>query len=255
VACGLAGALVEGAPTVWAGDTVPTPPTLMLHSRHRYLLPRLLDALSADGYEGITFSDLAARLDLAAELPPKPVIITIDDLSLVHGNPSYETFCAMKDALVERGWKGVFSVVTGPHLPQDDDSWQAAAAWAEHGIELVTHGSYHSNLDNEALTDAELTEEIGGSADMIRERTGQPVPALVTPFGSGYSRAKHAINPRVVAACQQAGIRFVVGIVEGRAPLDVLPENETVYYLGRVPPGIDNSVGGALYEVAHWIRA
>lgn len=229
---------------------VPVPPILMLHSRHRWLLPRLLDALIKEDYTGITFADLEAALDGAA-LPANPVIITIDDLCMVKGSPSFETFVAMKDSLVERDFKGAFSIVTIPDKPQNDTWWDDLAGWHEQGIELTTHTSNHLNLDDPTLTVDEFRDEISGSAAFIQDRTGQPVRALVTPFGSGYDRPNDVVTPPVAQACAAANIPFVVGIVEGREPIS-RPAADGVIYLGRVPPGVDNTVGGAMYEVRNW---
>jgi len=228
------------------------PPTIMLHSRHARLLPRLIDALAAEGYEGVTFRDLEYTLCQDASLPPKAVMLTIDDLSMVRGNPSFETFRGMKDALVERGWRGVFGVITGPHLPQNEVWWDEVAVWGEQGIELATHTAYHSNLNDPALTAEDFEAEIVGSAQTICQRTGQPVHALVTPFGSGYNRTTGALHPLICAMCQQARIRFVSGIVEGHGPLPASVGDSDVIYTGRVPPGIDGTLESTLFEVHHW---
>ncbi|MBN1681174.1 MAG: polysaccharide deacetylase family protein [Anaerolineae bacterium] len=232
--------------------SIPVPPTFMLHSRHRYLLPRLLDTLMASGYHGVTYADLESAITGQADLPPRPIIITIDDLELVNGNPSFETFRAMKNTLVLHGFKGVFAMITSPLLPQNADWWAEIVSWRDEGIEFATHTSFHSNLNNGAFAQKDYDDEIVASARMITERTGQPVRALITPFGSGYDRQSKTIHPLVLESCRTAGIRFVVGIVEGRVPVPLNPAPDDVFYLGRIQPGIDDTLTGALFELNHW---
>jgi peptidoglycan/xylan/chitin deacetylase (PgdA/CDA1 family) len=231
---------------------IPAPPIFMLHSRHRGLLPRLLDALIGEGYQGITFLDLEQALSGRLELPPQPILITIDDLELARGEPGFEAFTAMKDALVERQFKGVFALITAPQAQQNDDWWAEIATWPAQGIEFATHTAYHSNLDNPTFTADDYYEEIVVSARVIRARAASPVTALVTPYGSGYDYAADSIRPGVLQACQEAHLRFVVGIVGGRVPIPLNPPPDAVIYLGRMPPGIDGTVDSSLYELHHW---
>jgi len=231
---------------------VPVPPSLMLHSRHRWRLEPMLAALCREGFKGITYADLERALLGQAGLPARPVLITIDDLCPARGSPSFAYFAAMKSLLVEYGFAATFSVVTRPDVPHDDAAWDQLAAWTQDGIRLETHTAYHSNLDNPALTDRDLEAEIGGSAALIRERTGCDVRALVLPYGNGCNARTGAIDPRIEAACQRAGLRFVVGITGGRAPLPVDIGPDDVLYVGRVGPGISDDAHGALHELAHW---
>jgi len=78
------------------------------------------------------------------------------------------------------------------------------------------------------------------------------VRALVLPFGNGHCARTGETDPRIVAACQGAGLRFVVGITGGRAPLPVDSAPDDVLYVGRVGPGVSDNAWGALHELAHW---
>ena len=122
----------------------------------------------------------------------------------------------------------------------------------EDGIALETHTAYHSILDNPRFIEQDYRAEIVESAQFITERTGVPVCALFTPFGSGYDQETDTINPHVVAACEEAGIRFVVGIAGGRAPIPTAIPSGEVIYVGRVGPGLTNDADGARYEIEHW---
>jgi hypothetical protein len=231
---------------------ISVPPSLMLHSRHRWVLPDILAYLVAAGYEGITYNDLALALTREIRLPEKPILISIDDLSPVDGNPSHAYFAAMKDSLVEFGFKGTYAINTRPEDGPDERQWADIASWVADGIALETHSAHHSNLDTPSFTRQDYAVEIIDSARMIAARTGVPVQTLFTPYGSGYDRETKLVNPQVVTACQDAGIRFVVGIVDGREPLSTYTPAEDVLYVGRVGPGLTDDLAGAQYEIEHW---
>jgi peptidoglycan/xylan/chitin deacetylase (PgdA/CDA1 family) len=243
-------------PSLHAQDnpqTIPAPPTLMFHSRHRWLLPEIVNWLVADGFTGITYLDLDKVLRGEITLPEKPIMITIDDMALDKGNPNFETFVAMHDTLVQAHFAGVFGVITRPDWQQSDERWAQVATWTQQHIELATHTAHHQVLDNPRWTDADYDIEIMASAHMIAERSGQPVKTLITPYGSGYDQQQNELNPAVMAACQRAGIRFVVGIVEGRQPLALNPADDAVLYLGRTVPGPDDTLSGAQTGIANWL--
>ncbi len=232
---------------------LPAPPTLMFHSRHRWLLPDIINWLIADGFTGITYLDLEQALQEKISLPEKPVIITIDDIAMDKGNPNFETFAAMQATLVQANFAGVFGVITRPDWQQADDRWGQVAEWTQQHIELATHTATHRVLDNPQWTNDDYDLEIAASAQMITDYTGQPVKTLITPYGSGYQQQQNQTNPAVVAACQRAGIRFVVGIVEGRQPLALNPAADDVLYMGRTVPGPDDTLSGAQAGIANWI--
>lgn len=233
---------------------IPIPPSLMLHSRHRWILPDILDYLLENGYTGIHYTDFERALLGAETLPEKPILITIDDLTAVQGqNPTIlEYFGAMKDALVERNIKGSFAHITRPDLAQDENLWDEFRSWTEQGIAFETHTAYHSVLGRRGMTWDEYETEIITSAAFISEKIGVPVRALVTPYGSGYDMASDTVTPEVIQACEEAGLRFIVGIVNGRAPIQIPIQNTSVLYVGRVGPGVNNDVYGAQLEIEFW---
>lgn len=231
---------------------IAVPPSLMLHSRHRWILPDILEYLSEQDFTGITYNDLDQAIAGQITLPEKPILITIDDLSPIRGNPSHHYFAAMKDSLDEFGFKGTFAINTWPDDEPDEAQWQEIAAWVDDGMALETHAAHHSNLDNAALSDADYETEIVESARYIAHWTQVPVRALVLPYGSGYDHETGTLNLKVVAACQHAGIRFMVGIIGGRDPIAKYAEPDQVLYVGRVGPGLTDDLAGARYEIEHW---
>lgn len=231
---------------------LPLPPSIMLHSRHHAFLPVLVDWLVSNGWQGISYLDFERALMGETALPPKPIILSIDDLTMTPGGYSYPYFVEMKEALVRAGFGGVFSVVTNSHMEQDDSRWQEVAAWWDDGIELASHSASHTNLDNPDIKPEDFHFEIVESVQMIEDRTGHRVRSFVTPFGSGYDRPTATLHPQVRAACQAAGIRFVVGIVDGRSDLSMYPASDKLLYVGRATPGTDNSLDGTIYTLGTW---
>ncbi len=229
-----------------------TPPAVMLHSRHWRVLPDLLAQLRDLGYSGITYRDWEDMLMGRGTLPDKPVILSVDDLSLEVGNPAFKYFKGMKDHFVNYGFKAVFSIITRPNLKQNSDRWTEVSTWVNEGMELATHTAYHSNLDNPKFTTLDYHTEIIDSAAMIEQQTGQPVRALVTPYGSGYDIDTHTLNPNVLEACREANLRFIVGISTGIRHVHADNQAGDVIYCGRANPGTDHTINDTLYYIQYW---
>ncbi|HEX3051536.1 MAG TPA: polysaccharide deacetylase family protein [Aggregatilineaceae bacterium] len=254
-------------PSKAAGQTViPVPPTLMLHARQAHLdnLDRLLDWLAERSYTPITYQTLWARLTASQPMPAKPVILTIDDLTMVRGSSNFAFIAKMVDILITRETPAVLGVITQPVVvnsnnqpvqisDQDDDLWATAAGWTEHRLEFATHTESHQNLAAAGLGADDYEREIGGSAAMITERTGQPVNTLVLPFGNGAVDAQEGtlLDP-IVTACHDAGIGIVVGVAGGRkALIPARDEEQPIYFVGRVGPQT-GAFDGIYWEIEHW---
>lgn len=252
---------------------IPFPPIMMLHPRHgeninqgfEAFLPVFTYYLKQDAYESITLRSWRETLtadptdETVTPLPAKPAIISIDDLAMDRGNPEYLLFKGMHDHLLKEGMVAVYGIVTRPNLTQDADRWAEVADWVEEGFELATHSAQHSTWNKrdgtprEDWTQANYDAEIVASAQMIEERTEQPVLSLITPFGGGFDRAKQAIHPGVLEACRTAGIKFVVGINDGREPIELerLADDEPLY-VGRTSPSTHDNAISAIYNVNVW---
>lgn len=229
------------------------PPSLMLHSRHQKQLPDLLAYLVDQGYVGITYDDFYRAVIGEIQLPEKPFLLTIDDLSMSQGIPSFKVFAKMQQTLVDYRFKGNFAIITRPDLPQDNALWAEVRRWGEAGFGLENHTSYHSNLSNPNWIEADYRADIVDAAQFIRDRTGQPVRALITPFGSGYDLTSGVIFPGVANACNEADSPLVVGIVGGRSAIQLPASQHTVHYLGRCTMGINDTNASGIWEVEHWI--
>jgi peptidoglycan/xylan/chitin deacetylase (PgdA/CDA1 family) len=230
---------------------VPVPPSVMLHARQEHLdnLPALVDWLLARAYTPITYRMLWDGLTAGGVLPRNPAIVSVDDLSLVRGSSNFAFIEKMVDVFIEKEALAVIAINTEPVVlgannqpvqltDQDSALWARAQAWTAQGIELATHTQSHQNLTDASLTADDYRREIGGSAQMIADRTGQPVTTLVLPYGNG-TLAGHdgALMPRIVDECRRVGIGMVVGVAGGRVPLTPAPaESRPVYLVGRVGP-------------------
>jgi len=235
------------------------PPSLMLHSPdgRADFLPPLLDGLHQAGFTTTTYQTWY-RAVLANRPILNPVILSIDDLTLVrNGSAAFNTFVQMKDWIKAAGGTAVYGIITTPVIggqaqrEQDEAQWDRMQSWVEDGFELATHTAYHSNfnaLDTEPRPDFSAVDyeaEIVGSAQLIETKMAERdidyrVETLILPFGSGYAYdlPKPAIHPGIVDACHQTNIKFVIGIPQGREPIqrDRLNDSNDLLYLGRIPP-------------------
>lgn len=249
--------------------SIPVPPSVMLHARQDALdnLAALVDWLVERRYTLISYRTLWDSLTAGGDLPRCPVILSIDDLTLIRGSNNFAFIEKMVNILIDKQVAGVLGLNTEPVVSgaggqvvqltdQDDALWAKARAWTEQGIELATHTHSHRNLLDAAMTAENYRYEIGGSAQMIADRTGQPVITLVLPYGNGTveGRQDAPLLPPIVDECRRAGIGMVVGVAGGRVPLTPLPAAEQpVYFVGRVGPEKDRF--GTLYgDIDYWRR-
>lgn len=170
---------------------------------------------------------------------------------------AFSTFVQMKELIRAAGMTAVFGVITEPVIngtpqrEQDETRWDMVRSWVDEGFELATHTSYHSNfnaVDSGPRPDSTAVDyeaEIVRSARLIENKLLErgldyPVKSLIMPYGSGYSYklSPSHVHTGIVQACHQTNIEFVVGIAQGRAPLNTyaLLDSQDVVYVGRLPP-------------------
>ncbi len=263
-------------------SSVAIPPSLMLHSPdgRADFLPHLLEQLQAEGFTAVTYRSWYQSV-LTGQTPPKPIILSIDDISLARSAcAAFNAFAQMKEWIKAAGMTAVYGVITEPVIgeqpqcEQDEARWDMMQAWAEEGFELASHTSYHSNFNaldtgpRPDFTTIDYEAEIVRSAHLIENKLGERglpynVQTLILPYGSGYSYQKPEpqIHPGITAACQQTNIKFVVGIVNGRAPqpLTTFTNSNELVYVGRIPPAYFTDTNGQQLphagQTANWLRA
>lgn len=265
--------------THWQTDAVPrqvpVPPSLMLHSSdaHPDFLPQLLEQLNEAGFTAVTYRGWR-QLVLENRMPAKPIILSIDDISMAsHACSAFPTFVQMKESIRAAGMTAVFGVITEPVIngasrrEQDEGRWDVVRRWLDEGFELATHTSYHSNFNAKDsgprpdFTAVDYEAEIVRSAHLIEAKLAErgldyPVKSLIMPYGSGYSYklTPSQVHLGIVQACRQTHIEFVIGIAQGRTPLSVysLLDAQELAYVGRVPPAYLADSDGRSIPYADW---
>lgn len=94
------------------------------------------------------------------------------------------------------GW-GRWAGVDVPELPLL--TWDELGRMAEEGLELGAHSRTHPDLRR--VDDARLTDEVVGSAEEIRERTGARATTFAYPYGEHDARVLDVVRTAFDAAC------------------------------------------------------
>jgi len=99
-------------------------------------------------------------------------------------------------------------------------SWDEIRDLERAGLEFAPHGRSHRAMTD--LSDEELSDEIGGAWETLKQEVAHPVPVLAFPFGLHDPSARNASGRAgLVAACTATPGRTTL-----RTPLDVLPRFE-----------------------------
>jgi peptidoglycan/xylan/chitin deacetylase (PgdA/CDA1 family) len=164
-------------------------------TRALFVTPEAFDQqlkyLQDNGYQSVSFTDLADCLEYGALLPERAVILTFDDgweNQFQYGFPLLQKY----------GFSGTFYVVTGyidhPNFMTAGQLRTMAAA----GMAIGSHTRSHPPLPS--LGDGQrLRDEIAGSKKWLEQQLGITVDTFAYPYGS-YTAA-------VVAATKAAGYR------------------------------------------------
>jgi peptidoglycan/xylan/chitin deacetylase (PgdA/CDA1 family) len=169
---------VSADPLDWIATFTVSPVTFRTH----------LDVVVASGRQPITVSQFADGLQGKAELPERPVLITVDD--------GFADFAdnAMP-ALTERKLPSTLYVTTGalagevPEsvLPPADMLRAADLPGLEaEGVEIGAHSHTHRQMD--LLSENQLVGELSRSRDLLAETLGHPIRSFAYPHG--YWRSK-----------------------------------------------------------------
>ena len=152
--------------------------------------------LREQGYETLTVTDYAERLDRGdGALPERLVVVTFDD--------GFADFAAAAaPALVDAGVKGTIYISTayiggtsswlGPDGEQPMLTWDAIDEIAALGIEIGAHAHHHWPLDELDDTAAEL--EITVSKRLLERHLGTAVTSFAYPHGYHTRRIKEMVR-------------------------------------------------------------
>jgi peptidoglycan/xylan/chitin deacetylase (PgdA/CDA1 family) len=175
---------VSADPPDWISTFTVSPVTFRTH----------LDVVVASGRQPITVSQFADGLQGKAELPARPVLITVDD--------GFADFAdnAMP-ALTERKLPSTLYVTTGalageaPEsvLPPADMLRAADLPGLEaEGVEIGAHSHTHRQMD--LLSENQLADELSRSRDLLAETLGHPIRSFAYPHGYWRSRVLRLVD-------------------------------------------------------------
>lgn len=146
-------------------------------------LAEQLTYLHAHGWHAIVPNDLAAYMAAGEPLPPRSLLITIDD--------GYKEVLAVAPLFVESGLMPVLFIVTdyveyGAYL-----TWEELAGLAAQGFIIGSHSVDHR--DPREADDTELRRQMADSKSLLEEQLGVQVDAFCYPYGGVNKRVKEAV--------------------------------------------------------------
>ena len=135
-----------------------------------------LQYLVEQGYQSITLADLVIALQTGSALPPKPIIITLDD--------GYrDAYTNAYPLLVKYHMKATIFIITGLVDDNNPDylTWAQVAEMSSHDIDIESHSVNHPDLCNRDA--AYVQHELSASKQAIEARTGRTVRFFCYPSG------------------------------------------------------------------------
>lgn len=177
-------------------------------------------ALQEGGYTAVTLQQLLDYVDRKAQLPPKPILITIDD--------GYTSNLTIAAPVLERyGMKATILVIgiyvgqsLHPHSGQPIDlprfGWEEARPWVEKGVLTIQSHTYdmHQRVEHgfsgrdgvlrlpgesDEAYRAALDRDFAKARDELERGLGVPMTALAFPFGLD--------SPQAVEELEKLGVR------------------------------------------------
>jgi len=160
-----------------------------------------MNYLKENGYQTLTFIDFKNIFAGQEKLPEKPIIITFDD-GIV--NQFTKAFPILK----ENNQQAVFFIFTNPISKSVNYmTWENLQEMKAYGMEIGSHGHYHSDLTKITTTE-EWEREIQKNRELIKENLGDYPTSLAYPFGS--------YNESVITYVKNNGYDFSRAITHGK---------------------------------------
>jgi peptidoglycan/xylan/chitin deacetylase (PgdA/CDA1 family) len=144
---------------------------------------RHLDVVAASGRQALTVSQYADALHGQCTLPPRPVLITVDDGFADFADDAVP-------ALAARKMPSTLYVATGSLADGNRQSVLPAASMLRRGdlpeleaagVEIGAHSHTHRHLD--LLPDREVAAELSLSGNLLAETLGHPIRSFAYPHG------------------------------------------------------------------------
>ena len=164
-----------------------------------------LQYLQDNGYQSVSFDDVADCLEFGVPLPERPVILSFDD--------GWENQFQYAFPLLQKyGFTGTFYVVTNYLDHQNFMTLDQLKTMMAAGMIIGSHTRNHPALPSLG-TGQRLKDEVVNSKIWLEDQLGVPIDTFAYPYGS-YTAA-------VVAAVKAAGYRTARSVDGGtRAALD-----------------------------------
>ncbi len=189
-----------------------------------------LSALHDAGYHPITQAQLFHALYAHGALPPKPIIISVDDGyvdDVTRILPALQRFHMIATFFVITGRMAEPGFLTADQIRQLDRA----------GMDVGDHTAHH--VDLRLLTPSELQAETAGSRRVLERVLGHPVYFFAYPFGD--------YNADVLAAVRTAGFTMAYTTADGTTESAAAPLTMPRIHVGRseTPSGLLSLLGGA----------
>jgi peptidoglycan/xylan/chitin deacetylase (PgdA/CDA1 family) len=173
-----------------------------------------INYLYQEGYNGISPGQLADYLQYGKPLPPKPVLITLDD--------GYEDNYRVAYPILQKyHFTATIFLITdfvgnyGKYL-----TWNQISEMNDNGLSFEDHTLSHISLPK--ASDAEVRNQLVKSKEALEWRLGKKVEYLAYPGGE--------YDQRVIQLAKEAGYRAAFTVNFGRDRI-----NSTLYTLNRIP--------------------
>lgn len=155
--------------------------------------------LKDNGYQTVSFDDLADCIEYGIPLPDRPVILSFDD-------GWQNQFQYAFPLLQKYGFTGTFYIVSGYVDGQNFMTLPQLKALVAAGNTIGSHSRSHPALPSIG-SPQRLKEEIVGSKDWLEQHLGVPITTFAYPYGS--------YTPAVMALVKAAGYRTARTVDDG----------------------------------------
>jgi peptidoglycan/xylan/chitin deacetylase (PgdA/CDA1 family) len=188
-----------------------------------------LQALHTAGYRTIHQAQLFDALFRGASLPPKPIIISVDDGYV-------DDVRTILPDLQRMHMVATFFVITGRTSEPGFLNAEQIRQLDQAGMDVGDHTAHH--VDLRLLSPAELRTETAGSRRVLDSMLGHPVYYFAYPFGTFDSAVVHAVR--------SAGFTMAYTTAGGTTESSDAPLTMPRVHVGRsqTPSGLLSLLGG-----------
>ncbi len=137
---------------------------------------RHLALLKARKYHAITFSDIDNSIEHGTPLPPKSIMITLDD---GYDDNYLNAFPALRDT----DMRAVFYIITDKVGTDGYMSWQQVKELKTSNEEIGSHTRTHPDLSVISANHQKLKEEIVNAKKILEDQQLGPILSLAYPSG------------------------------------------------------------------------